>query len=476
MPKTHCPKTCCTISVVNKKLFSSIFVAITILAFLFYKTSHLSFRFGDGNAYIYMAQQMTHGVLPYKDFFLADPPLLILVMSLFKLIIGENFLLFQLFPIMLEAGTALLLFLLLQKQKNKFAYLAPLLYLFSFTILTTSDYITGAQLVSFFVVMALLLWEKKKFIGVGICLALACLTKLYAVAPLLGFLCFMVIHKEYKKLQTVLLAFAITSIIILSPFFFIAPYQVIQNLIIHQFHRPAGIDKASVWQFFFLKEWLLLLFAIGGLFVARKHIIIFPALFTTVFFLFFPDIYFVYFAVFMPYVVLGVYFCLQYLWEKVSLGKEAVWLSIVFITISLIITFHDYTTNTFIKGRFLNATSIAVALKKASPTYPIYGSYEIAPLIATITNRKIFDNYIDTNIQVFASGALNKSSVSKQAIEQGILLLARITDRPDIGIRDSGYQGYFDKTIFQKYCKRIKTFPSTSDEADNHIVVYKCKK
>lgn len=460
---------------VNKRLFSSIFVALTIIAFLFYKTSHLSFRFGDGNAYIYMAQQMTHGVLPYKDFFLADPPLLILVMSLFKLIIGENFLLFQLFPIMLEAGTALLLFLLLQKQKNKFAYLAPLLYLFSFTILTTSDYITGAQLVSFFVVMALLLWEKKKFIGVGICLALACLTKLYAVAPLLGFLCFMVIHKEYKKLQTVLLAFAITSIIILSPFFFIAPYQVIQNLIIHQFHRPAGIDKASVWQFFFLKEWLLLLFAIGGLFVARKHIIIFPALFTTVFFLFFPDIYFVYFAVLMPYVALGVCFAFQYLWEKVYLGKEAVELGLFFIVLTLFISFHDY-TKVRQQGRFLNAPVIATALKTVLPSYPLYGSYEVAPLISMITSRKLFNNYIDTNVQVFASGALNKSSVSKQAIEQGILLLARITDRPDIGIRDSGYQGYFDKTIFQKYCKRIKTFPSTSNEADNHIVVYKCKK
>ena len=45
-----------------------IFVLIEIKALLFYKP-------GDENVYLHMGKLLSEGVLPYKDFFYAHPPL-----------------------------------------------------------------------------------------------------------------------------------------------------------------------------------------------------------------------------------------------------------------------------------------------------------------------------------------------------------------------------------------------------------------
>src|SRR3990167_1659434 len=98
----------------KKEFYKIIFVFVTITFFLLFKFSNLSLRFGDTNAYLYMADVLWKGILPYRDYFLADPPFLVLLLAFFKLIFGKTLVLFQTLPILFEAGTAIVVYLLLK--------------------------------------------------------------------------------------------------------------------------------------------------------------------------------------------------------------------------------------------------------------------------------------------------------------------------------------------------------------------------
>jgi len=54
----------CYFSGKKKLFFEILFLLGSTLLFLFFKISHLSFRFGDGNAYFYMAKTLFEGNLP----------------------------------------------------------------------------------------------------------------------------------------------------------------------------------------------------------------------------------------------------------------------------------------------------------------------------------------------------------------------------------------------------------------------------
>jgi hypothetical protein len=126
---------------------------VGLVAFLIYKLINLSFRFGDGDAYWYMANSIWNGILPYRDFFIADPPVFLLFLAELKLVFSAHWILYQALPIFLEAVNAGILYLLL-RDKLKLAWLAVPLYLFSFTVLGTSFFTTGDQLTILFCLLA----------------------------------------------------------------------------------------------------------------------------------------------------------------------------------------------------------------------------------------------------------------------------------------------------------------------------------
>ena len=65
-------------------------VGITILFFILVKLTTLSFRFGDENVYFYMSQMILNGLIPHRDFFLADPPVFVYIMAFFKMLFGSH--------------------------------------------------------------------------------------------------------------------------------------------------------------------------------------------------------------------------------------------------------------------------------------------------------------------------------------------------------------------------------------------------
>src|SRR3989344_2292392 len=288
----------------NKKTPRDIWILIiTIFIFIFWKISTLQFRFGDENGYFYMSDAIWHGFIPYKDFFFADPPFFIYILAGFKALFGSHIILFKTLPIFFDSLSAILLFLILKKE-NAFAVLAPIFYLFSFTVLATSDYVTGAEVMIFLVLLALYLDQNSKYFWSGVFWALACLCKLYAGPALLGFLLYKIISKEFSSVKNIILGGLTTTIIVLSPFFILAPHQTFYDLIIHQFNRPIGINKWNIFGVFAKFEWLLIIASIASVFTVKNKKWIYPLIFSLVFFLFYKDLYYLYLHILLPFIVI----------------------------------------------------------------------------------------------------------------------------------------------------------------------------
>lgn len=448
-------------------------VGATVLFFILTKLSMLSFRFGDENVYFYMSDAILRGFIPHKDFFLADPPLFVYIMAGFKALFGSHLILFKTLPILFDSISAILIYLLL-KGRNSLAFLGPIFYLASFTVISTSDYVTGAEIMIPFVLLALLLDQRSKPFWSGVFWAMACLCKLYAGPALIGFLLYKLIKKEFHTIKNVILGGLITSLIILAPFFILALEQIFYNLITHQFNRPAGLDKWNIFHFFINFEWLLILASIWGAIKTKNKIFIYPLVLSTLFFLFYKDLYFLYLHILMPFFVILAVECVEYLYNK---QKE-----IVFVFLVIMFGNFLYGTSLYLniyqpQGIFNNPEEISEALKNTGDDFPIYGIQEVAPLIALYSDKKIFNNIIDTNTQNFASGTHNLDQISKDAVERGIYLVARTGEYPEQNIKDTGFEGYFNRELFESSCVTYKSFSRPSpDDTMNKIVIYRCKK
>lgn len=469
----------------TKNLIELSVVLLTIGLFLAYKLSFLKFRFSDSNAYFYMAQQILKGDLPYRDFLLADPPLLLYLLAGVKLLIGQNLILFQAIPSLLEATTAFGVYLLLKRKKYPLKIFGPAIYLSSFLILATSDFVTGLHFVNLFVVLALIFGqekiEPKKLILSGIFWSLASLIKLYVIPGFLGWLVYQLLFsaqkQKLKKLKLILVGYISTSILIMLPFLLISFNQVVDYILIHQLNRPAGLNKGHVLFFFVTKDWLLLSLSLVGLVVSKKWKIILPTVFWLAFFIIFKDLYYLYLGVLAPWLSWSVFELLAQIearWQQQNLGQNLAYIILVFIFLNSTLVINNYHQGFRKRNLFPQARKVAEFISNQQPQLPIYGKHESTPLVALLANKKLFDNQIDTNTQLFASQALDKDEISQQAAEQGIYLITQVADIPQNKQVDSGHLKIFNDDIFQKSCQRLQIFKGNNQELINDIAVYRC--
>lgn len=106
------------------------------LIFLVLKIIEMQFKFSDGFTYMYMGKLILDGLLPYRDFFFASPPLQAYVMAFFEIFTGKNILLLKLIPVFASIGSAFFIYGFVKSKFNEWQGLtASVLFLFSFLIL-----------------------------------------------------------------------------------------------------------------------------------------------------------------------------------------------------------------------------------------------------------------------------------------------------------------------------------------------------
>ncbi|MEK7062946.1 MAG: hypothetical protein AAB946_02845 [Patescibacteria group bacterium] len=458
----------------TKSVLKKIFIFASIASFLWLKLSHIDFRFGDGNAYVYMAQEILNGRIPYRNFFLADPPVFVLFLTFLKLIIGKHLLLFQAAPIIIESATAFLIYLLLKKWNVRFAFLAPAVYLFSFSILSTSNFFTGIQFVVLMMVLALYSYESGKTALSGIFWSLACLSKLYAVPAFVGFLAYLIFRK--KPVRRFIISFVSSSAIIMAPFLAMSFSNVADYTFFHHFRRPYGVSKINVFSLFISSQWPLLALGITGMFLKKARKILPAFVLSLAFILIFKDIYYLYLNILIPFAVISAFIFCEWILSKNG-GRSAL-LAVLFIYVAFgAQSFMNYLDKFDDYGNFYSLKEITAYLKSVPDSYDLYGSHEIAPLTAMESRRKIFGNIIDTNTQVFAAKTLDVEKISESAVEKGIYLLTHDTVIPELRIDHTEYENFFSKSVFEKNCALIKRFSNPSKlEYANYIGLHLCAK
>ncbi|MFZ2769994.1 MAG: glycosyltransferase family 39 protein [Minisyncoccia bacterium] len=420
-----------------------------------------------------MTKAILDGSIPYKDFFTADPPFFIYTITLFKTFIGSNIILFIVFPVLLDSLSAIIIYLIIKEKEFKFAFLGPILYLFSFTVLSTSDYVTGAELMISLMLLALYTEVSKKHFWSGVFWALACLCKLYAAPALIGVLVYKMYKKEFVELKQIIIGGLIATLIVLLPFIIMAPKELFYDLIIHQFRRPIGINKWGVLEFFISLEWFILLVGIIGAFISKNKIWVVSLLSSIVFFLVYRDLYYLYLHLLIPFIILLTVELVDFLDSKAQEFSLAFIIFFIFISIFPVSTYSNTIKN---QGVFVNPEEIVEALKTAPDSFPVYGVQEVAPLVALLANKNIAQNIIDTNTQNFASGTHNRDKISKEVVKDGVYLIARVGEYPEQNIHDTGFENYFSEKIFKDTCTKYKSFKRTNtvDEL-NEVAIYRCK-
>jgi hypothetical protein len=445
------------------------------LIFIAVKLAMLDYRFGDGNAYLYDAYLLTQGALPYRDFLHADFPVQIGILALLRPFFANWVMGYHLVPVVAEAITAYLLFLILKRRGNTFAWLAPVAHLWTFTVLSTSDFITGVQITTLFTVFGWYLYDLGYTKITGVVFALSFLTKMYTLPAAAVFGILDLWHRRFRRALQLLAGTLTTVAVVVIPLLVVTYEPMLEQTFWLHFKRPAGLDKQEILRFFLVKEWALVTLAIPGLWMARKEAQAWSFVVTALFFLFFRDLYFVYLDFFMPFLVIFSLSALDFLWHKKGNFRLIAAGGIATLAIGNVVSDYSY-FNYFQKlGHFSNAQDVASAVKELPDKFDLYGSHEVTPLVALLSGRSIFHNHADTNTQAFAAGTLDRAQLSEAAVRAGIYLIARITHLPEQGYIDVGYQGYFSPERMQDSCQRVLTFPSTSNEIDNQIVVYRCK-
>jgi hypothetical protein len=159
----------------------------SLLIFAALKLFSLHYTATDENIYFYLAERMSEGFFPYRDFFHAHPPLHLLPLGAVYAI-GGGFSLLAARGITALAVilAALLLYRMMARRNAWEALLAASLFLLSYAVLRLSTNFVGSNLVTLWVAVGLERLVRGRDTQSALAFALACFTLLNAVPAALG--------------------------------------------------------------------------------------------------------------------------------------------------------------------------------------------------------------------------------------------------------------------------------------------------
>ncbi len=173
--------------------------------------------------------QLSHGLLPYRDFAYSYPPLFLLVLYPFYLIGGASF---AAVPIVVsDAATAVVIFYFVERFAGKrLALLSGLAYSLSPFALYYEGYVWfSSQPMTFFAVLSVYLITRNKVVSSLSALAIAILFKQEAVF-LLPAVLFLSAYRGRKRFLAGVTAFSSTVIAVSFPFFLISPRDYLSEI------------------------------------------------------------------------------------------------------------------------------------------------------------------------------------------------------------------------------------------------------
>jgi len=447
-------------------------VIIPSVFFLLIKMAFSGIRFSDTNVYFYTATELLRGKVLYKDIFFTNLPLFPSISSLYAFLIGRKIEWYYITAALEVVVTGMLIFFITFKKTNNrlYSFISQCLYLFSFIILSTSDYQTGVFLASFFSVLAYLCYEKKQNFLTGVFLGCMLLTKAYYLPVAMAFFMYLFIKERDRFIKT-LSGFLIICALVLFPSVITARKEFVKDVIFYSLFRSQGIDKLRIISFFITHDVILFFLFIFTLLFPKKNILFFLTItLSLLFIVFFQDIYFLYLNILVPYLIFSFPDFLITINHQLKKYEFLPYFTIcVFLIINAI---------TYLKGyarlqKLDNLQEILAIIKEAKPEY-LYGTMEITPAFSYLSNVPLFDNIIDTNDNLFYKGVLNSNTLTRRLLSKKTIIVTKGLYYPSDNINKPITGAVVDEGQVLKYCTKLYTTPIKTEGLVNSITLFKC--
>ncbi len=358
----------------------------------------------DENVYLYMSSLVSEGKLPYRDFFYAHPPIELLFGAAVFRIFGFNLFVLKLIPLAAIVISWILVFLIARNYFGDFpALLSSAFFLFTYRVMAEATYFMGVNIALMFMLFGFFYLLKKPYLA-GLFFAVAALTRLLVIVPIILLLGFALLKKPksfLKSFSAFAAVFGIANLFLLwaYPQYFVSVYE---------FHLLKPAVEGSSWSLYFdfISQNLLLAVAAASAFLWwNKKLILFAIISAAslVFLMQLSRIFNFYFLIAIPFLAIIAGVSVDSLLKKVSYQKLAVAaVIIVFIINVAFITnklwFYDF--QDFKAGKEISD----YVRENTAPSDTIYGDVTSVPLISLFSGRKIAGDLVDTNEMVYLSG------------------------------------------------------------------------
>ncbi|MBI5478363.1 MAG: glycosyltransferase family 39 protein [Deltaproteobacteria bacterium] len=140
----------------------------------------------DENVYFYLAARVSQGAVPYRDFFFSHPPVHLLVPALVFKVLGFSLPVAKAIPALAQGLAGLFLYLTARRASRGFALAALAFHLGAYQVLMGSTDMNGENLLSAFLLAALLAAVRGRFLLAGCLAGLAVGAGLYGLAGVLA--------------------------------------------------------------------------------------------------------------------------------------------------------------------------------------------------------------------------------------------------------------------------------------------------
>ncbi len=380
----------------DKKIFYWLLFSLIIFAWWRFRLMYLTPRSGDAWIYWYAGKEILEGEIPYRDFFYSSPPLIPYFTALWQWLFGFNLKIALVVPHLLNMFSATLIFAFFNSRKQLQAGLiAAIAFLFTGVIFSHADFLLGSTILTPFIILGFIFFERRNFLFSGMFFGLAALTKLYGIVPAIFLL---PLFKNWKDFFRFFLGGFITFGVPNLIFWPIVGNEYLDLIFFNHFQKPITERAFAFWGLLKYDSALIITLFTGIWLQRKKALFKSTVLASTGILIFFALSNEVFYGYFQPLAAI-LAILLGYLTaEKNNFLKKFI--------LSLILTTLAFNSIFGIRAYYKNDSQVAsipnfgkmveTVRKETDPDDQIYGIGTLVPLLALETNRQFFGNNFDT--------------------------------------------------------------------------------
>ncbi|MFH8119622.1 MAG: glycosyltransferase family 39 protein [Candidatus Aenigmatarchaeota archaeon] len=386
----------------QKKLFSAdILIFFVLFSFLLLRIIFFSPVFSDETIYINMAKALREGLLPYRDFFYAHPPVQLLLLA--PIAFTNSFIVVKIF-ISIVGVVCIIFTYLIAKELfgEKPALMTSLAFLFFPGFLIFGNLAMGTfETLLFFLPAFYFLLHKKTFLS-NVFLTLAIFTR-YLTILLFPLLIVYIIKYQRKELHRFLSFFILMNLLVFLFLYISFRFKFINFTLLYHFQtniRVASQPPNLIWQYLslgFFSASISLITLIHSQFEKNYKLFLFslyPLIYDSSVLLILKQVTYHYFAFVLPFIFIA-------FGEVVVKSKFCVVkLSLFLILLLSILTNLHSLSFYFDKNKNLVLKELLeYTFRFTEKDDLIFGSAIPTNYLSFVANRKIVGNYFDSDLK-----------------------------------------------------------------------------